>query len=126
MTRILVVDDELTMREYVSRILSRAGHEMDEAENGHEAIRQFKQRPADLAIVDIIMPVMDGVETIRQLRLLDRGLKIIAMSGAGTRLSEKMLEIAERLGANLIMRKPFSPEELIEQVNGILQVESAE
>jgi len=68
MARILVVDDEPDERFLVGRALRRAGHEVAVASDGANALKAVQERPPDLVLTDIMMPVMDGVELIRRLR----------------------------------------------------------
>ena len=69
--RILVVDDDKAVRLLLRAVLERRGHSVVEAENGDEGLRYYRAAPADLVITDIQMPVMDGYETTRAIRLME-------------------------------------------------------
>ncbi|MGD8937064.1 MAG: response regulator [Thiogranum sp.] len=83
MSTILVVDDEEDIRDALQMILERAGYEVNTASNGSEAIKLQNSDPAELVIIDIIMPETDGVNAITKIRETHPGVKIIAISGGG-------------------------------------------
>src|SRR5579862_2914796 len=76
--QILLVEDDTYLRKMWARLLSQHGLEVVEAENGRAAMEQMLRKPADLVITDMVMPEMDGVETIVALRRGYPGIKIIA------------------------------------------------
>jgi DNA-binding response OmpR family regulator len=120
--RILVVDDDDSMRRSLAATLTRAGHEVIQATGGAEACRMSREVKLDLAIVDLFMPEQDGIETIMELRALERGMPIIAMSGGGADAARlDLLNAAELLGAGLSLEKPFGPTEMLEAVRKALQ-----
>jgi DNA-binding response OmpR family regulator len=80
--RILVVDDSASMRRSLAEILTRAGHEVIQAADGAEACRTSREVDVDL-VLDLFMPVKDGIETLRELRARAPGVPIIAISGGG-------------------------------------------
>jgi CheY-like chemotaxis protein len=120
MASVLVVDDEPAIRELLRLILERDGHAVTEAANGRKAMRALREAAVDLVITDIIMPEQEGMETISEIRRLWPDIKIIAMSGGGRRLSMDFLPMAERLGADLTIEKPFSPAAIATAVTGLL------
>jgi len=120
MARILVVDDEELARFTIRDILETAGHDVEEAGNGNEALSSQAANSFDLVITDLIMPEKEGVETIVELRRDFPDLKIIAISGGGRTKNLDFLRLADEFGANKILAKPFSGDELMEQVNGLL------
>lgn len=120
MPRILVVDDEELARFTLREILEGAGHEVVVATNGKEAIAFQKAHPFDLIITDILMPEKEGVETIIELKRDYPTLKIIAISGGGRTRNLDFLGLAEEFGADKILAKPFSEQELMERVNDSL------
>ena len=81
MARILVVDDDKAVRQLLRTVLERRGHSVVEAENGAEGLQYYRAAPADLVITDIQMPVMDGLQMIKELRGAFPTVKIIAISG---------------------------------------------
>ena len=114
---ILVVDDHPIMREVVCQILEDAGHQVRDAGDGQEALRKLSAARFDLVVTDIVMPEMDGIELIGEMRRRYPEVRVIAMSGGGERFPLKDgLAIARRLGAGLTLNKPFLPEQLIQAV----------
>ncbi len=114
---ILVVDDHEIMREVICQILEDAGHNVRFAAEGHEALRKLSCAHFDLVVTDIVMPEMDGIELIGELRRRFPATRIIAMSGGGERFpTNDGLAIARRLGAGASLNKPFVADELLEAV----------
>lgn len=113
MARILVVDDDHQVRDMLRRMLERAGYEVDEAPDGRAAIELYRKTPADLVILDILMPEMEGVETMLTMRRRDPGVKIIAISGGGRVSPEIYLDSAQKFGARKTFAKPVEREELL-------------
>lgn len=120
MARILVMDDEELARFTLREILEADGHEVTEAENGKEGVAYQKANAFDLIVTDIIMPEKEGVETIIELKRDYPDLKIIAISGGGRTRNLDFLTLAEQYGAERVLAKPFSEDELLECVNGCL------
>jgi CheY-like chemotaxis protein len=118
--RILLVDDDEFVREIFHRILVQAGYEVEDALNGEDALRVYASRPSDVVIADIVMPGMDGIEMVRDLRRLHADVKIIAMSGGGHGKTGEYLDLARRLGANATLQKPFSGAEILDAVSEVL------
>lgn len=125
MAKILVIDDEKLSRITVRKILEQSGHKVFEAASGNDGIASFRSQqagqPFDVVITDIIMPDKEGVETIMDLRRLSAKIPIIAMSGGGRTGNLDFLKLAEQRGANSVLAKPFSPEELLSTVAGLIQ-----
>lgn len=115
---ILVVEDEKSVRTVIRQKLERDGHTVREAENGLIAERILLETRFDVALLDLIMPVRDGLETIRHIRSKYPALKIVAMS---TPSSLMLLECAKLMGAHGSLAKPFTladVEEVLAQVTG--------
>jgi CheY-like chemotaxis protein len=111
-TRALVIDDEALLRSLLRTILAQAGHEVFEARNGAAALRLLEAQGVDVIFCDMVMPGLDGLETIRRLRQRAPTARIVAMSGGG-RSSEGVLGSALGVGANLILDKPFTVEQVV-------------
>lgn len=124
MAKILVIDDDPAVRRATRRVLEAAGHAVAAYENGRGAVRDIAKESPDLLITDIFMPEMEGLETIREARLRQPGLPIIAMSGI-TFEDRDYLGIAERFGAVATLKKPFRPAELLGLVNRLLATPGA-
>jgi YesN/AraC family two-component response regulator len=120
MARILIMEDEVQMRALLRQILESSGHEVTEAANGVEGIRLYHEKPADLVIVDIIMPEKEGFETIRELKRDFPEVKLIAISGGGFVGAEPYLKMAESLGVTHNFAKPIEREELLDAVQELL------
>ena len=121
MPSILVVDDEPAIRQFLRSALEEAGYEVSEAANGKEAMAQIRRVTFDLAIIDLVMPEQDGLETLRDLKREFPALRTIAISGSfgGCEL-DTHLRIAELLGARASLRKPLSVQILLETVRRVL------
>ncbi len=120
MTRVLVVDDDPLVREAIALMASRAGHDVVEAENGAVALRHHESAPADVIVLDVLMPVMEGIETIRALRKNDPDVKIIAISGGAPSGGSAYLKYASNLGAHAVLSKPFRNAELLECIDTLV------
>ena len=120
MARILVIDDDVQILRMLRHILEDPEYEVVGAPNGRVAMRLQRENPVDLVITDIIMPEMEGIEVIIELRKQYPDVKIIAMSGGGRMEPEGYLYMAKRIGADRVFSKPFLPEELLEAVEDLL------
>lgn len=114
--RILLVDDDQDIRAIMCCALAAAGHDVAQAANGQEALRKTAGMNFDLCIVDIFMPTMDGLETIRHFHGCSPLLPILAMSGL--RVCEgfaapNFLDAAVAFGAVSVLSKPFGTNELL-------------
>ncbi len=121
MARILVVDDEEDFRRIVSRMLTAAGHQVEEAADGRQAIEAYRARPVDLVLADLYMPDIDGVEAIIRLRHEFPDVRIIAVSGGGHLGEEDVLKIAAGIGAQATMAKPLVKKTLLKAVEEVLK-----
>jgi two-component system, chemotaxis family, chemotaxis protein CheY len=111
--RILVVDDNAGLADVVRRVLERDGHEVRVAVTGLEGARRSREQAADLAIIDIHMPEMDGLELLVQFRTIAPGMPVIVMSGGVQTGGLNLLGDARLLGAFATLAKPFSVDELL-------------
>ena len=111
--RILVIDDEASLRLLIRRILEASGHQIVEAADGRTGLAAFQTQPFDAVVTDIVMPETEGAETILALRKLDKNVRIVAISGGGSLMSLDLLKLARSLGADATLPKPFSAEELL-------------
>src|ERR1700741_1451598 len=106
--RVLLIDDEQMVRKIVRKMLERSGHDVTEAENGRLGLEQLMTGTFDLVITDIIMPEMEGGETLMTGREQHPGVKVTPMSGGGRTGTVDFLSAAEKLGASAILNKPFT------------------
>jgi DNA-binding response OmpR family regulator len=116
MARILLIEDDSLFRSMLREALTRVGHEVTEAENGGVGLRTFAKGSFDLVLTDLVMPEVEGIETIVKLRKQCPNIRIIAMSGGGRGSAYDYLHIAQQIGANRVLMKPFSTEDLRETV----------
>ncbi|HZN56118.1 MAG TPA: response regulator transcription factor [Candidatus Polarisedimenticolaceae bacterium] len=114
---ILVVDDDPQIREVVRFAVGREGFRVSEAGNGRDAIAAFEREPADLIILDILMPEMDGTEVCRTIRRRSN-VPIIFLSSKDDEV-DRILGL--ELGGDDYVTKPFSPRELIARVRAVLR-----
>jgi two-component system chemotaxis response regulator CheY len=110
--RILVIDDAGLVRMYYRDILERAGFEVDEALNGLEALEKLLARPADLLIVDVNMPQMDGFSFLKVLRRQAAPVGAIPAVMISTEAGPQDRAAARAAGANFYLVKPVAPETL--------------
>lgn len=115
--RILVIDDEPAIVQLCLTVLGRLGHEVNGVTDGAEALRKLAAAPIDLIVVDYKMPGMNGFEVIRRARALNRGLRIVLITGHGTR---EVVGEAIDGGVNGILVKPFTPSELTQTITAAL------
>ena len=117
MSKLLIVDDEFRIRELIKKYALYEGHEIDEAENGEQAVLKCRNNTYDLIIMDIMMPVLDGFGAVSQIRRFST-TPIIMLSARG--------EEYDRLtgfetGVDDYVVKPFSPKELMMRVSAVLR-----
>lgn len=122
---ILIVDDDAALRLTLQRMLAPGAfgrYIVECAQDGGEAIEHIKTHKPDLIITDIYMPVSDGFELINWMRAQSITVPLLAMSGSGSTAKSYYdpLRIAERLGAQAVLDKPFRSWQLIEAIDRIL------
>ena len=116
---VLVVDDEPTIAEVVSRYLERAGYSAATAADGLEAIRVAGERRPDLVVLDLMLPGLDGLEVLRRLREDDGARTPVILLTAKGEQDDKLAGL--RGGADDYVVKPFSPSELVARVDAVLR-----
>lgn len=117
MAKILVVDDDAHIRDVVRFALEKAGHDVLEASDGRSALESFASSPADLVVLDILMPEIDGLEVCRELRRTSE-VPILFLSSRDEEI-DRVLGL--EMGADDYVTKPFSPRELVARAKGILR-----
>ncbi len=119
MARVLIIDDEESLRTLLRHVLEGSGHTVQEAADGREGLTLFRESPADVVVTDILMPDTDGMATTLELTREYPDVKVIAMTGEyGDR---NFLDVAKRFGAHRTLLKPFDPEELREAVRQVME-----
>jgi two-component system KDP operon response regulator KdpE len=116
--KILVADDDPVMRRSLCAALKAAGHMVDEARDGEQAVRMFRERPKDLALLDINMPGMGGIDACRRIRAAMPAVGIIMIT---VRDSEDDIIQALEAGADDYLTKPFRIRELIARLNAVMR-----
>ena len=118
-TRVLVVDDSVTVRKVTSRLLSRQGYEVESARDGVEAITQLQALKPDIVLLDIEMPRMDGFEVAKAIRS-DAQMKDLPIIMITSRTGEKHRSRAVNLGINDYIGKPFQEEPLLDAIQRLV------
>jgi two-component system response regulator ResD len=117
--RILVIDDSPTLRKLLRFYLKKKGYEVDEAHNGKVGLEEIDKKKFDLIILDMNMPVMDGLEVLKKLKN-KKGFSVpILILSADKEEESKAAGIA--FGASYYLTKPFKPEEVIARIEDILR-----
>lgn len=116
---VLIADDDVDILSLVGLRLERAGYEVVTAKDGIEALEAVDARTPDIAVVDVMMPRMDGHELVRRLREREdtRELPILILTAA---VHDRIAAASEAAGADAHMRKPFSPRELVAKLEEML------
>ncbi|QQG35494.1 MAG: response regulator [Micavibrio aeruginosavorus] len=120
-SKILVIDDDELIRMTCRNILKKMNYTVIEAENGVKGLEQFRKEAPQIVITDMLMPDKEGLETISEIRAKNAKVKIIAMSGGGATQNMNFLNLAKQIGADMVLSKPFKPEELMSAIKGVLR-----
>lgn len=121
MACIVVIDDEETIRCLLDEGLQKDNHRVCSAEDGRKGVALFREEKPDLVITDIFMPEKEGVETIQEIKAISPSVPIIAISGGGRFQQDNMLTLAQKLGADVVLKKPFGISEIRETVQNMLE-----
>ncbi len=114
----MVVDDAQFMRLRVTKLLTRYGHEVVEAENGEEAVRTYCLLKPDAVLMDITMPIKDGLTALSEIRQFDPQAKVIMLSALG---QQAVVLQAMQRGARNFLVKPFDTERIIKAIQQVLK-----
>jgi CheY-like chemotaxis protein len=117
MVSVLVVDDHESFLSFIQHGLTRHGYRPVTATSGAEALRLLAAEPIEIVVTDVIMPGMDGIELLREIRARYPDLPVIAMTGAGDGLRFPVTTLMHVLGARAVLAKPFVPATLIAAMN---------
>jgi len=119
----MIIDDDRDLREMLRTALLRKEYTVVEADNGREALKNFKPGLTDLVITDLLMPEEDGLKVIMMMRELKKGIRVIAISGGGKAGPGNYLEMAKALGADAVFSKPFAINDLVTRIEELLRIE---
>lgn len=117
MTKILIVDDEIQMRQLLTIYLKQYSYQIEEAGNGQEAVDLIKQKDYDLVILDVMMPVMDGWEAIEKIREIS-DVPVLMLTAKGE-IEDKVIGLTT--GADDYLVKPFEEAELVARIQALLR-----
>jgi len=120
---ILIIEDDRDLREMLRSALLRKDYTVLEADNGKEALINFKPGVTDLVVTDLLMPEEDGLKVIMQMREMKPEIKVIAISGGGKAGPGSYLRMAKALGADSVFPKPFSVNDLVTRIEDLLHIE---
>jgi CheY-like chemotaxis protein len=117
--QILVVDDDQLMHRLFQHHLERAGYQMISAQNGRQALDIAAKQPPHLIVMDIMMPDIDGLEALRELKKADatKSIPVIVITANGHHMARKE---SENCGANIFLTKPFSPTQLLNEIRRLV------
>lgn len=117
MVRVLIVDDSAFMRKLLKNILFSAGFDIaGEAENGKQALEMYAKLKPDLVTMDVVMPEMNGIEALKEIKKMDPNAKVVMCSAVG---QEQMVKAAIKLGARGYIIKPFQAPKVIEELKKV-------
>jgi len=118
MGRILIVDDTLFMRTLIKNILFSGGHDIvGEAADGDEAVAKYKDLKPDLVTMDVVMPKVNGIEALKQIRAIDPTARVVMCTAVG---QEQMVKLAIKTGARGYIVKPFQAPKVLEEIKNVL------
>jgi DNA-binding response OmpR family regulator len=115
--RILIVEDEPVIGEAIAEGLEEAGYEADYFADGDQALASFDEHRHGLVVTDVVMPNREGFDLLREFKKRAPGTGVVVISGGGRFVTgDSLLELAERLGADATLAKPFRVAELVRLV----------
>ena len=123
MPEILLVEDDRAVRDLLYTQLVAAGYEVQVAADGTDGLRTYRDRRPDLVVTDLIMPEMEGIQMMRELRRENPGVRVIAISGGGRGSANTYLQLAEKMGAVNTLEKPVRQDTLLAAVEDALSDE---
>lgn len=119
-TSVLVVDDDDPVRQMIATLLEAAGYEVSEARNGGEALRLIAEKTPHIVLTELVMPEVDGLQLIQELRKSEPQIKIVGMSGS-QRAGSYLPVVARALGAQSVLSKPLHAGQLLETLEQVLE-----
>lgn len=122
---VLVIDDDFVTRQVAEAVLSGAGYAVETMGCGRQALDWLETREAAIVVTDIFMPDVDGLEILMAVRRFCPQARVLAISGGSKRIDKDFLPVAERLGADDTLAKPFRPTALLQAVRRLLAQDAA-
>lgn len=126
MSHVLVIDDDSAVQMLFEQVLTEAGYSVSLAANGQEGMRQVYEQKPDLVVSDIMMPDMDGLELLMELRSENPELPVIVISGGMRSGAYSFLPHAKKMGASLTFEKPVDMEVLLKGISDLLDPSAPE
>lgn len=117
---ILLIEDDDAIRCVLSRTLEHVGYRVTQACHGREGLRFLEHSKFDLVVTDIVMPEMEGIEVLMEIRKRGFAANVLAMSGGGAMGPDNNLHLATLLGAQKTLTKPFTGPEFLAAVNEMI------
>ena len=117
--KILIVDDNEDYLVVLDEYLTKQGYDVVCCYDGKDGQEKFAEFLPDIVVTDIVMPNVDGIELLLSLRKINPEISVIAMSGGNRGYAGSYLQMAEKLGANVILNKPFELSTLLEEIKKI-------
>jgi CheY-like chemotaxis protein len=118
--RILLIDDDELIRVALRVALERAGHQVEEAEDGPTGVARYAELRPDVVVTDIVMPRQSGIDIIAQIRAMSPAVPVVVISGGDDAGHRSLLAAAERKGASRVLAKPFRPQALVDAIDDLL------
>jgi two-component system, chemotaxis family, chemotaxis protein CheY len=115
--KVLVVDDAAFMRLRACKVLQANGHDVVQAENGADAVRQYAEHHPDAVLMDITMPEMDGLAALKEIKRLDPTARVAMVTAMG---QQAVVMEALKAGAKDFVLKPFQPDRVLNALNKLL------
>jgi two-component system chemotaxis response regulator CheY len=119
MAKVLVVDDAAFMRVRAVKVLTEAGHEVLQAENGVQAVKQYAECRPDAVLLDITMPQMDGLAALKEIKKIDPDARVAMVTAMG---QQAIVMEALKSGARDFVLKPFHPDRVLSALSKLLAV----
>jgi two-component system, chemotaxis family, chemotaxis protein CheY len=117
MAKVLVVDDAAFMRVRAAKVLQDSGHEVEQAENGLEAVKKYAEWRPDAVLMDITMPEMDGLAALKEIKKLDPAARVAMVTAMG---QQAIVMEALKAGAKDFVLKPFQPDRVLGALQKLL------
>ena len=117
--KLLIVDDNENFLELLVEFLTLEGYEVERSIDGNDAKNKFIEFKPDIVLTDVVMPGSDGIELLVELRKIDADIRIIVMSGGNRGHADTYLHMADKLGADAILGKPFELSDLLIEIKKI-------
>jgi CheY-like chemotaxis protein len=114
----VVIDDDPQVRCLIAVMLKRSGYQVAQARDGSEGVELCAALQPEVIVTDIFMPRQDGIDVLREVKARPNGPRVVAISGGSPRMQVDFLNVADRLGADAVVQKPFTPLQLLQAVTG--------